>query len=128
MRHQGRRSTSAIYVEPFGDLLLVCRVVLVHAAGGGLWAVINETFGCLLPNSAFSTDGVHCAPYFVQTVLELRVVATSQTAHRRLFFPSQLRFFSAVKLFSFHAIHPANSFMGHFHPLVSRLMVVFAES
>ena len=33
----GRRSTSLIFSEPFGDLLLVCLVVLVHAAGGGFW-------------------------------------------------------------------------------------------
>ena len=38
MRHQvdlGRRSTSPIFSEYFGDLSLVCRVVLVNAAGSG---------------------------------------------------------------------------------------------
>ena len=37
VRHQvdiWRRSTSPIFAEPFGDLSLVCLVVLVHAAGG----------------------------------------------------------------------------------------------
>ena len=37
MRYQvglGWRSTSLIFAEPFGDLSLVCRVVLVHSAGG----------------------------------------------------------------------------------------------
>ena len=43
------------------------------------WAVIHDVFGCLFSNSAFSADGVYCAPYFVRPVLELRVVATSQT-------------------------------------------------
>ena len=34
---------------------------------------------------------------------------------------------SSVKLFSFHAIHLANSFMGDFAPLVARLMVDFTQ-
>ena len=34
-------------------------------------AVIHYVFGCLFLNSAISTDGVSCAPYFVQPVLLL---------------------------------------------------------
>ena len=48
---------------------------------------IHDMFGCLFSNSAFSADGVYCTPYFVQTVLELPVVATSQTTQRHLLFP-----------------------------------------
>ena len=50
-------------------------------------AFIHDVFGCLFSNSAFFTDGVHWAPYFVHSVLELRVVANSQTTHRRLLIP-----------------------------------------
>ena len=38
VRHQvdlGQGSTSPIFSESFGDLSLVCRVVLPHAEGGG---------------------------------------------------------------------------------------------
>ena len=42
-------------------------------------------------------------------------VATFQTTHRRL----QFRFFSAVKLFSIHALHSANLFHGRFPPSCS---------
>ena len=79
MRHQvdlGRRSTSPIFSEPFEDLSLVRWVVLLHAAVMDSGAFIHDVFGCLFRNSVFST-GVYCAPYFVQPVLELRVVATS---------------------------------------------------
>ena len=79
-------------------------------------AVTHDVFGYLFSNSAFSTHGVYCAPYFVQPVLELRVEATSQKTHRHLILPLQPWFFSAVKLFSFHAMHPANSFMGDLTP------------
>ena len=83
MRHQadhGRRSTSLILSEPFGDLSLVYRAV-------DSGAVIRDVFVCLFPNSVFPTDGVYCTPYFVQPVLELRVVTTSQTTHHhRLIF------------------------------------------
>ena len=47
-----------------------------------------ERVGCvqlsLLEFHIFHTDGVNCAPYFVQPVVELLVVATSQTTHHRL--------------------------------------------
>ena len=69
-------------------------------------AVIHDVFGCLFSNSSFSTDGVYCAPYFVQPVVELRMVATSQTTHHRLLVP----FF----LLSFNAIHSVNYFMEDF--------------
>ena len=42
MRHHvdlGQRSTFPIFSEPFVDLLLMCRVMLVHAAGGGFWGI-----------------------------------------------------------------------------------------
>ena len=68
------------YKNPFWDLLLVCRVV-------DSGAVIHDVFCCLFSYSVFSTDGVYCVPYFVQPVLEFRVVATSQTTHHRLLFP-----------------------------------------
>ena len=42
-------------------------------------AVMHDVFGYLFHNFTFSTDGVYCVPYFVQPVLELQVVATSQT-------------------------------------------------
>ena len=84
----GRRSTSSpIFSEPFWDLSLVCRVVLVHTWVVDSGAVIHDVFGCLLSISTFSTDGVYGAPYFVQPVLELRVVSTSQTTNRCLLFP-----------------------------------------
>ena len=58
------------------------------------WWILGQSFTTCStvssPISAFYTDGVHFAPYFVQLVLELRVVATSQSTHRRLLFPSQL--------------------------------------
>ena len=50
-------------------------------------AVIHDVFVCLFSNSAFPTDGVYCAPNFVQPVLELRVVATSLMTHHCLLFP-----------------------------------------
>ena len=55
----------------------------------GRWWILGQSYimCSLYSNSAFSTDGVYCAPYFVQPVLELRLVATSQTIHRRLLFP-----------------------------------------
>ena len=76
----GRRSTSPIFYEPFRDLSLVCQMVDSRE-------VIHDVFGCLFPNSVLSTDGVYSAPNYVQPVLELRVVATSKTTHRRLPFP-----------------------------------------
>ena len=36
-------------------------------------AIIVDVLGCLFPNSAFSTDGVYFAPYFVTPVHELHV-------------------------------------------------------
>ena len=66
---------------------------LASASGGvgscGRWWILGQScITCsLYSNSAFSTDGVYCAPYYVQPVLELRVVATSLTTHRRLLFP-----------------------------------------
>ena len=87
MRHQadlGQRSTSPIFAEPFGDPSPVCRLVFVHAAGGGFLAVIHDMLGCRFLNYAFSTDGAYCAPYFIQPVLELRVVATSQMTNHHL--------------------------------------------
>ena len=39
--------------------------------------VIHDVFSCLLSNSSFSADGVYSSPYFVQPVLEIRVMATS---------------------------------------------------
>ena len=86
VRHQvdlRRRSTSLILSEPFWDLSMECLVV-------DSWSVMHDELGCLFPNSVFSTDGVYCAPYFVQPVLEFLVVATTQTIHRRLLFPLQL--------------------------------------
>ena len=111
----GQRSTSPLFSEPFWifrQCVGLCRFMrrVVYSE-----AVIHEVFGCLFSNSAFPADGV-CALYFVQPVLELLVVATSQTIHRRLLFPLQCCFFSAVKLLSFHAIHQANSFMRNFSP------------
>ena len=50
-------------------------------------SVIHDVFGYLFSNSAFSTDGAYCAPYFVQPVLVLRMVAISMTTHHRLLFP-----------------------------------------
>ena len=71
-------------IRPSMDLSLVCRFMRrVVDSGKGLHGV----FGCHFSNSAFSTDGVYSATYFVQSVLELRVVATFQTTHRRLLFP-----------------------------------------
>ena len=64
------------------DRWLVCQVVLVVSG-----AAIHDVFGCLFPNSAFYSDGVCCAPYFVQPVLVFRVVATSLTTHHHLLFP-----------------------------------------
>ena len=77
-------------------------------------AVIHDVFGCLFPNCAFSTDGVYCAPYFVQPILQFGAMATFQLSYRHQLFPGQLRLFSAVKLFSFRATLPTNSFMGYF--------------
>ena len=68
----------------------------VGSFGGWCWfirrvvdseALMHDVFGCLFSNSASSTDGVYCAPYFVQPVPELMMVATSQTINRRLLFP-----------------------------------------
>ena len=42
VRHQvdlGRRSTSPIFSEPFGNLSPMCRVELFHASGGGFWGI-----------------------------------------------------------------------------------------
>ena len=82
MRHQvglGQRSTSPIFADPFGDLLLVCRVV-------DSGAFIHDVYACLFLNSTFSTDGVFCASYFCAACFELQEVATSQMTHRRLLF------------------------------------------
>ena len=52
MRHQtdlGRRPTSPIFSERFWDLSLVCRVVLVHAAGGGFWGIPTRRARLSLP-------------------------------------------------------------------------------
>ena len=38
-------------------------------------SVIHDVFGCLFPNSTFSTDGVYCTPYFVQPVLVLLLLS-----------------------------------------------------
>ena len=86
----GRSGTEihfSIFSEPFWDHSLVCRVVLVHAAGGGFWGCHARRVPLSFPQFAFSTDGVYCAHCFVQPVLELRVMATSKTTHRRLLFP-----------------------------------------
>ena len=109
MRHHaglGQRSTSPTFSEPFGDLLQVCRWSWFIWQVVDSCTVIHNVFDCLFFNSAFSTDGVYSAPYFVQSVVELRVVATSQTTHHRLLVP----FF----LLSFNAIHSVNYFMGDF--------------
>ena len=45
MRHQvdlGRKSTSPIFSEPFGDLSLVFRLVLAHAVRGGFWGIDTQ--------------------------------------------------------------------------------------
>ena len=52
--------------------------------------IIYDVFGYLFSNSTFSTDGVNCATYFVQPLLDIRVAVTSQTTHCRLLFPLQL--------------------------------------
>ena len=75
--------------------------------------VIHDLFGCLFTNSDLSTNVVYCASYFIQSVLEIRVMATSQSTHRYLLFDPSLRS-------SFSPI------MGYFPPLVARLMVGFA--
>ena len=64
MRHQEGlewRPILHIFPAPFGDLSPVYRVVLVHAMGGGFWAIIHDVFGGLFPNSPFSTDVVYRA-------------------------------------------------------------------
>ena len=52
MRQQldlGRRSTPPIFAGLFGDLLCVCLVVLVHAAGGGFWGNHSRRVRLSLP-------------------------------------------------------------------------------
>ena len=48
--------------------------------------VIHDVFGCLFHISASSTDVVYCASYSMQPVLEMRVMATSQSTQRHLLF------------------------------------------
>ena len=65
VRHQvglGRMSTSPIFAEPFGDLLLVCWVVMVHVAGDGFWGSHTRHVPLSLPQlSIFSRWCLLCA-------------------------------------------------------------------
>ena len=71
----GWRSSSPIFSEPFWDLLLACRVVLVHAVGGivscsGWWILGHSYTTC----SAVSSP-IH---HFLQMVSTVRPILCSQ--------------------------------------------------
>ena len=124
----GRRSTSPIFGEPFGDLLPVCRVVLVHAAGGGFWGSHKLRvrlsllqlhifhWWCLLrslfcaastwaPGGGYFSDGPSSSALSLTTLILLCGQAFLLSRHT-----------------------PGEFFYGYFPPLVARLMVAFAES
>ena len=56
--------------------------MFIRADVGRFCCSLHDVFGCPFRNIAFSTDGVYCATYYVQRVLELRVMSISQTTHR----------------------------------------------
>ena len=91
----------------------MCRLVIVHMADSV--AFVHDMFGCLFPNSAFSTDDVYCAPYFVQPVHEVMVVATYQTVVPRLM------------VATYQAVVP-RLVMATYQTVVPRLMVAIEES
>ena len=117
----------------FGNLPLVCRVVLVNAAVVDSGAVMHDVYGCLFYNSAFSSDGVYCAPDFVQPVHVSASPCPGWWPHLRRAivvcsfldnFDSSLR--SNFSLFmSYTRRIPSWGISSH---LVARLMVAFAES